>query len=104
MDALVQVQCHHPMRCDDAHAVRLPCSKFRAQQQAGQAHPLLVQGDLLGEALLAEVAHCIVVSIRQEVRQLVLALGILLHHAHSLLMQFGVFTLVAETASSLNGQ
>lgn len=42
-------------------------------------HPLLVKGNLLGEPLLAEVADSIVVSICQKVRQLVLALGILLH-------------------------
>lgn len=49
------------------------------------SHPFLVQGDLLGEALLGKVAHGVVVSIRQEVRQLVLGLGILLHsliHSH----------------------
>lgn len=52
------------------------------------SHPLLVQSDLLGEALLGKVAHSVVVSIRQEVRQLVLGLGILLqtfmHSTHVL--------------------
>ena len=46
---------------------------------AGAAYPLLVQSDLFGEALLGEVTHGIIVSIRQEMRQLVLSLGILLH-------------------------
>ena len=45
-----------------------------------RAHPFLVQGDLLCEALFGKVPHSIVVSIRQEVRQLVLSLGILLRY------------------------
>ena len=45
-----------------------------------RAHPLLIQGDLLGEALLGEVPHSIVIGIRQEVCQLVLSLGILLRY------------------------
>ena len=48
-----------------------------------RTHPLLVQGDLLGEALLGTVPDGVVVSIGQEVGQLVLALGVLLH-AHAL--------------------
>lgn len=43
-----------------------------------RAHPLLIQGDLLGEALLGKVPHSIVISVCQEVCQLVLSLGILL--------------------------
>ena len=45
-----------------------------------RAHPLLIQGNLLGEALFGKVAHSIVVGIRQEVCQLVLSLGILLRY------------------------
>ena len=43
-----------------------------------KTYVLLVQGDLFGEALLGKVAHGIVVSIRQEMSQVVLRLGILL--------------------------
>lgn len=46
--------------------------------KANKAYPLLVKRDLFGETLLGEVAHSIVVSIRQEMRQLVLVLGVLL--------------------------
>ncbi len=45
-----------------------------------RAHPLLIQGNLLCEALLGKVPHSIVIGIRQEVCQLVLSLGILLHY------------------------
>ncbi len=44
------------------------------------AHPLLIQGDLLGEALFGKVPHSIVIGICQEVCQLVLSLGILLRY------------------------
>ena len=46
--------------------------------ELGVTHPLLLQGDLLSEPLFGKVAHRIVVSIGQEVRQLVLSLGIFL--------------------------
>ena len=58
----------------------------------GRAYPLLVKGDLFGEALLGEVAHSVVISICQEMRQLVLVLGILLHGTPTMQLQSGIQT------------
>lgn len=60
------------------------CHQICGQAQRDWAYPLLVKRDLFGETLLGEVAHSVVVSIRQEMRQLVLALGILLQHTPGL--------------------
>lgn len=43
-----------------------------------RTYALLIQSDLLGEALLGEVAHSIVVCIGEKMGQVVLRLGILL--------------------------
>ena len=43
-----------------------------------RTYALLIQSDLLGEALLGKVAHSIVVRIGEEMGQMVLRLGILL--------------------------
>lgn len=45
-----------------------------------RTYALLVQSDLLCKALLGKVAHRIIVSIGQEMSQMVLSLGVLLHH------------------------
>jgi len=67
------------------------------------AHPLLIQGDLLCEALLGKVAHSIVVGIRQEVCQLVLSLGILLRY-HTLVGCNQEVDKTRDTASPCDGR
>lgn len=51
----------------------------RVQHAVWRTYALLVQSDLFCEALLGKVAHCIVVRIGEEMSQMVLGLGILLH-------------------------
>lgn len=60
------------------------CHQVCGRVQLDRAYPLLVKRDLFGESLLGEVTHSVVVSICQEMRQLVLALGILLQHTPGL--------------------
>lgn len=54
------------------------------RHSSDRAYPLLVKRDFFGETLLGEVADSVVVSICQEMRQLVLALSILLRHTPGL--------------------